>query len=196
MAHGSCAQRRRLGGWVVTGIEVARATFNHAGLQFPTLPSSLAAKLKEEDPWIFSTRGIPKYPYFLDFYEDELQMANLEAYAILAHGGHSFNSYAIQYYIVYGAVRILLHHGWGGVYMDPDETTLSLNCRIARIDEIMAAAAASPWSDSLGPLTVVASDFYGSTYVLPDGTTKSRDLDHMSPDAALDTALAWLEVQP
>jgi len=179
----------------MTGIEIARATFTESGLHFPAIPGPLAARLEEKGAWLFSTRDVPVYPYFLAHYQEELQRTGLQDYVILAHSGHSFNSYAIQYYVVYGAVRILLHHGWGGAYMDYEATTLRANECLRRVDRILATADAHPWSDSLGPLTVVASDFYGSTYTLPGEPVPGLDDDKPGPDVALELAISWLEAR-
>ena len=103
----------------LTGIEKARELFRQAGLAFPTIPKQLAARLKERGEWLFSTREVKISPYNLDDYVRESHDAPGD-YAVLCHSGYGVNSYAIQYYLVYGPVRMFLFLGWGGVYMDPD----------------------------------------------------------------------------
>lgn len=177
----------------MTGIEIARATFTDAGLLFPTIPESLAVRLKRENSWTFSTRGVPQVPYIVNYYAEELKRTDLEDYVLLAHSGHGLNSHAIQYYVVYGAVRVLLHHGWGGIFMDPEETTLRTNECLERVNRILELADAHPWCDSLGPLTVVATEFYGSSYKLPGEPAVESGRDGLAPDVALDLAISWLE---
>ena len=104
----------------MSDIEKARRLFQESGLAFPTVPDSLAARLRERRRWLFSTRTLKTSPYDLDFYLHEGDSAPA-AYAVLAHSGHGVNSYAIQYYLVCGPLRLFLHLAWGGVYTDAAE---------------------------------------------------------------------------
>jgi hypothetical protein len=56
-------------------------------------------------------------PYNLQYYVHDDDKAPA-GYVVIAHSGHGANSYAIQYYLVSGALRLFLHLGWGGVYAD------------------------------------------------------------------------------
>ena len=103
----------------MTDINKARDLFRSAGLAFPTLPDELAVKLQERDQWVFSTRPIRIWPYELDRYVNQSQRRQIRDYALLSHSGHGINSYAIQYYLVLGRLRMFLHLGWGGVDEDP-----------------------------------------------------------------------------
>ena len=80
----------------MTAIDKARKLFMEAGLRFPTLPTQLAATLKQYGQWEFSTRPISMSPYNLGHYVDEAEQAQVEDYAVLSHSGHGVNSYAIQ----------------------------------------------------------------------------------------------------
>ena len=96
----------------MTDIEKARELFRQAGLAFPTIPKQLAARLKERGEWLFSTREVKIWPYNLDDYVRESHDAPGD-YAVLCHSGHGVNSYAIQYYLVYGPLRMfVLGLGW------------------------------------------------------------------------------------
>ena len=77
-------------------LDKARQLFADAGLAFPKIPEGLAAKLKEREPWLFSTRRIKVSPYLLEHYVDEPMASQLKDYVLLSHSGHSTNSYAIQ----------------------------------------------------------------------------------------------------
>jgi len=54
----------------MTDIEKASQLFQDAGLAFPTIPEALAAQLKEQDRWLFSTRPVDISPYDLQYYVD------------------------------------------------------------------------------------------------------------------------------
>jgi hypothetical protein len=96
--------------------EEARKLFQKAGLTFPSIPEELVPRLKEQDKWLFSTREISISPYSLEHYVGEMNVAD---YVILSHPGHCVNSWAIQYYLVYKALRMFLHLGWGGLTWMP-----------------------------------------------------------------------------
>jgi hypothetical protein len=110
----------------MTDINKARELFINAGLAFPTLPEELAVKLKERDRWVFSTRPIRMWPYELDRYVHQSQRRQIRDYALLSHSGYGINSYAIQYYLVHGPLRMFLFLGWGGVYGDQKEDAANI----------------------------------------------------------------------
>jgi len=107
-------------------IKKARQLFRKAGLPFPRMPNELAARLKQQDAWLFSTRDLAVSPYNLQHYVREVDETRVEDYAVLSHSGHGVNSYALQYYLVYGPLRMFLHLGWGGVYMDPEQDKVKI----------------------------------------------------------------------
>jgi hypothetical protein len=88
----------------MTGIEKARQLFRQAGLAFPTIPKQLAARLKERGEWLFATRELKISPFNLDYYVPESHDAPGD-YAVLCHSGYGVNSYAMQYYLVYGPLQ-------------------------------------------------------------------------------------------
>lgn len=100
------------------GIEKARSLWRKTGLAFPTIPEELKRALNERGPWLYSTRSLPMSPYNLQYYLEEAELKRIKRYAVLAHSGHGVNSYAIQYYLLYKRLRLFLHLGWGGVYME------------------------------------------------------------------------------
>jgi hypothetical protein len=110
----------------MTDLERARHLFQQAGLAFPTIPEKLAARLKEQHKWLFSTRKLKMSPYNLQHYVQECDGAPVEDYAVLCHSGHGVNSYAIQYYLVHGALRMFLHLKWGGAYVDAKQTAANI----------------------------------------------------------------------
>ena len=124
----------------MTYVEKAKQLFQRSGLAFPTIPAELASQLTERGNWLFSTRNIDVSPYDLRSFVDEAVTTGAEDYAILAHSGHGVNSYAIQYYLVRGFLRMILLLGWGGVYMDCKERTAQIRNCFLLADEIVAAA--------------------------------------------------------
>lgn len=80
----------------MSDLEKDRALFHGAGLAFPGVPQPLASELREQGEWLFSTRKLKTTPYDLKFHVHESEQ-DIEDYAVLAHSGHSTNSYAIQY---------------------------------------------------------------------------------------------------
>jgi len=168
----------------VTDIDKARQLFRDAGLSFPAIPKALAVQLKERSPWVFSTRPLKMSPYNLQHYEQELERTLVKDYAVLAHSGHGANSYAIQYYLVSGSLRILLHLGWGGAYADSKADAARIRECFAVADQVVAAASKVQAGEQL---TVVGSDFYGS-YWFPSGERRRTE----KPLEALTQALGWI----
>jgi hypothetical protein len=106
------------------GIAKARQLFRDVGLAFPTIPAEFAVVLKELGPWLFSTQPVYIPPYNLKDYVDEAQGMDVKDHALLSHSGYGVSSYAIQYYLVRNPLRMFLHLGWGGLYMDTDAATV------------------------------------------------------------------------
>ncbi len=182
----------------MTDVKKARDLFSSAGLAFPTLPEELAMKLMERDRWVYSTRPIKMWPYELDRYVHQSQTRQIRDYALLSHSGHGINSYAIQYYLARGHLRMFLHLGWGGAYDDDEKEAAKIRACFLKADEVVQAMVQSAARFHAGErLTVVGSDFYGS-YWIPPGPGRarievSRDRPSVElPLAALTEVLDWL----
>lgn len=177
----------------MTACDKAKHLFQEAGLAFPTIPNEFASRLTEKGNWLFSTRHIDVSPYDLRSFVEEVETNGVEDYAILAHSGHGVNSYAIQYYLVRGFLRMFLLLGWGGVYMDRQESTAQVRDCFSLADEIVAAA---PFTKRLQPgrtLTIVATDFYGSYWLQPGERHMTEERPDKSPTDVLREALSWLK---
>jgi hypothetical protein len=124
----------------MTDIEKAQKLFEEAGLGFPTVPGELAVRLKERGEWQFSTRKVDMWPYNLHEYVREVDDRHVRDYALLCHSGHGFNSYAIQYYLVHGALRMFLHFAWGGAFMDNAVAAAGIRECFSLADRVVAAA--------------------------------------------------------
>jgi len=176
-------------------LEKARALFQKSGLAFPKVPDELAAGLKEQDNWLFSTRELEMSPYNLEHYVHEGDQAPA-SYVVLANSGHGINSYAIQYYLVSGPLRLFLHLGWGGVYMDAEAAASQIRECFSLADEIVSASMASTKFAAGERLTIVGSDFYGSYWSKPgQGWQKERSGDR-GPSEILAEVLHWLKDPP
>ncbi len=175
----------------MTDIERARRLFEEAGLAFPTIPNSLALQLKEQGKWLFSTRAIQMSPYNLDYYVQEAAATHVgDDYAVLSHSGHGVNSYAIQYYLVLGSLRMFLHLGWGGVYMDADAAAAMIRECFLLADQIVSATMTGDKVNER--LTIVGSDFYGSHWETPGQSPQTKPSYPKGPAETLAEVLQWL----
>lgn len=179
----------------MTDLEKARHLFHDAGLSFPTVPEELAVGLKERGKWLFSTRELTMSPYNLQAYTAECDDAPA-SYVVLGHSGHGANSYAIQYYLVSGPLRLFLHLGWGGVYMDADAAVSEIRECFALADEIVPTAMRAEKLAAGDRLTIVGSDFYGSYWSAPGQGRQKESGDEKRPAEVLTEVLHWLKNPP
>jgi hypothetical protein len=84
-------------------------------------------------------------PYNLQHYIHEAESSLVNDYVILSHSGHGFNSYAIQYYLVRGSLRMFLHLGWGGAYADAEKDAATIRECFSLADPVVAASEISTW---------------------------------------------------
>jgi len=162
----------------MSDIDKAEQLFRRANLSFPNIPEKLGAHLKQHGKWLFSTRELPASPYALHAYVDE--GAQAADYAILAHSGHGANSYAIQYYIVFEGLRMFLHLGWGGVYMDAKAATSQIAKCFSLADQIVLRAPKRLAANER--LMIVVSDLYGSYWLKPDQKLWQKGIFDESPE--------------
>jgi len=179
----------------MTGIEEARRLFEAAGLVVPAIPTELAARLQERGKWCFSTRELEVSPYDLDHYVRECEEL-LSDYAILSHAGYGVNSYAIQYFLVSGPLRMFLHLGWGGVYMDSVATTSKIRECFSLADEIVPAALTQGKLGDGDQLLIVGTDFYDSYWSSLKGDELRKRAAATGPVEACAEALRWLTSLP
>lgn len=179
----------------MTDLEKARRLFQDAGLTFPTVPEELAAGLKERGKWLFSTRELKMSPYNLQHYIAERDDAPAP-YVVLGHSGHGTNSYAIQYYLVSGPLRLFLHLGWGGVYMEADAAAAKIRECFALADEIVPTAMRAEKLAAGDRLTIVGSDLYGSYWSAPGQGRQTERGDEKPPAEVLTEVLHWLKNPP
>jgi hypothetical protein len=179
----------------MTDLEKARHLFQEAGLTLPTVPEKLAAGLKERGKWLFSTRELEMWPYNLQHYVHERDGTRGD-YAVLSHSGHGVNSYAIQYYLVYGPLRMFLHLGWGGIYMDTDAAASKIRECFSLADEIVPAAVKVESLVAGEHLTIVGSDFYGSYWSAPGHGRRKETRNDKDPVEVLTEVIRWLKNPP
>jgi hypothetical protein len=117
----------------------------------------------------------------------------VDEYVVLAHAGHGVNSYAIQYYLVQGALAMFLHLRWGGVYSDAEADAAEIRDCLSLADEIVAAVRVTERLRPGDQLKVVAATFYGS-YWLPPGRKGQRNPgdNYKPPAVVLAEVLRWL----
>ena len=177
----------------MTDIEKSRQLFQEAGLTFPKIPDELAACLKKQDEWLFSTRKIEMSPYNLQHYIRELDETHVEDYIVLSHSGHSANSYAIQYYLVHGTLEMFLHLGWGGVYMDNEKAASKINDCFSIADKIVPAAQTAENFQAQARMRIVGSDFYGRYWFVTGKNGQKESKDPKGPAEVLTEALHWMK---
>jgi hypothetical protein len=179
----------------MTGIEKAKRLFHKAGLAFPTIPEELAAQLRELGRWLFSTRPVDIWPYDLQDYVREVEETQVEDYALLCHSGHGVNSYALHYYLVHGSLHMFLQLGWGGIYMDGEAKAATIRDCFSMADRIVPAAQSTGRFQAGERLTIVASDFGGSFWLLPGEKLENwreKVRSNEGPSVVLTQALDWL----
>ena len=172
------------------GIVKARALFKEAGLAFPVFPRKLASSLKERGKWLYSPRPIEISPYDLMDYVNKAGASHTDDYAVLSHSGQGANSYAIQYYLVCGPLRMFLFLGWGGIYMNKQKDASMIQECFGLANRIAKAGAQKLRSDSR--LTVVVSDFYGSYWSPHVNAGRVKLSDSKTPQEVLREVLNWL----
>ncbi|MGA2608829.1 MAG: hypothetical protein ABSH01_15400 [Terriglobia bacterium] len=141
--------------------------FQQAGLAFPKIPEQLAAKLREQGMWLFSTGELDMSQHNLQHYVQECDGAPVEDYGVLCHSGHCVNSYALQHYLVHGTLRMFLHLEWGGVYMDAKQTAANIRECFSLADEVIPVLNTNQRLRLTDPPLIVCSDFYGSYWSAP-----------------------------
>ena len=171
-------------------VEKARTLFEEAGLAFPDIPQELAERLKEQDKWLFATREVSISPYNLEHYVCE---ANVKDYVILSHSGHGVNSYAIQYYVVYKILRMFLHLGWGGVYMDAKAAATKIHDCFSLANEIIPVAQASRGGAGWGPANNRGVGLLRELLVLPGENRRDEVEGAEGPALVLAGALRWFQ---
>jgi hypothetical protein len=176
----------------MAAIEKAKQLFRESGLAFPMVPEELAAQLKERDKWLFATREISAWPYNLHQYVREVEETHVEDYALLSHSGHGANSYAIQYYIVYGRLRLFLHLGWGGWYADAKKDGAKILECFSLADEIIITVQTMARLRAGDLITIVGSDFYGSYWLAPGESRRVEQEYKQGPTGVLAEALRCL----
>ena len=129
-------------------------------------------------------------PYNLQGYANKNQV---EDYVLLSHSGHGINSYAIQYYLVHGNLKMFLHLGWGGVYMDKPRADAQIQTCFALADKIVLAVQTSEKLQEGSELKIVCSDFYGSYWSAPEIEAQKENASSRKPQDMLTEVLHWLQ---
>ena len=177
----------------------AKALLNSVGIDFPPLPRNLASDFKQREKSCFSTRPVTLSPYRFDEYVREGTTAHVQDYMLIGHAGHGANSYAWHYYLVNGPLRLFLQLAWGGVYMDEDRATRTVNECFALVSRLFTAVQEGRDGDHLRsnePLIIAGSEFYGSYWMKPGGEGQRiphEDSSRVKPSFVLAEVLHWLK---
>lgn len=173
-------------------IEKARRLFQESGLVFPMVPSVLAKQLTEQDTWLFASCHLTASPYDLHYYVTEFDGPDIGDFAILSHSGHGVNSYAIQYYLGNGPLRLFLHLGWGGAYMDTDACASQIRECFSLSDQIVSATPSIEDRLQNSRLIIVGSDFYGSYWSAPGIPPTDKQKPPIEVSGMLRDVIEWI----
>jgi hypothetical protein len=192
----------------MTDVEKARKLFHDSGLAFPAVPVELAVRVKElgderlpmrdnisdrpGSSWLFSTRELDMSPYNLQHYVEEAESGPVNDYLIVSHSGHGVNSYAIQYYLVRGSLRMFLHLGWGGAYANAEKDAATIRKCFSLADRVVAASENRAKFQLGEHLIIVSSDFCESYWLRPGEERQRKRDNRVSPAQVITQALEWL----
>ncbi|MFZ2278304.1 MAG: hypothetical protein WAW39_10915 [Prosthecobacter sp.] len=174
-----------------SGLEKARATFQHAGLTLPHIPQELACRLEQQDRWIFSTRDDTMSPGELTMYVNE-SYDPPPPYVMLAYSRHWAD--AMVYYLVFGPLRLFLYLSWGEGVLDATEEKAEIQKCFALADEILTAAMTSGKLFPDEYLTVLGSNLHPSHWGLSTHghIRRSKLINSRRPSVLLTKILRWL----
>lgn len=128
----------------MSAIEELRLLFESAELIAPPVPAPLEPYLRERERWAFATREIdPMAMYSFDRYLLEAVAASVDDYVAVSHAGHGANSYGLNYHLVYGPIAVFAQTGWGGAYMDAEESAAEVGRQFTQCAELIAITEAS-----------------------------------------------------
>ena len=148
-------------------IEQARKLFRDIGLAFPYVPEELGAQLTRQSDWVFGTRADAPALYDIDSFVVEACAEPELGYLLFGQDGHGVNSYAMHYYLVRGALALFVQSGWGGAYMDVEESARVIEARFGLARQLADAVDAVAEAGGFEPnerLVVLESDFYGGRW--------------------------------
>jgi hypothetical protein len=174
-----------------------------AGIDLPPIPECLRPNFRERGPWTYSSRRISASPFAFGCYVEEARNGLVTDYVLVAHDGRGINLYAMHYFLVSRPLQLLLQVAWGGLCMNPEKTTASVNrCfTLARelLDAVPVAIRAGRITEA-DRLTVVASDFHGGFWEVVSADEDRRvpplawrevRRERCNPPAVLEEALEW-----
>lgn len=148
-------------------IEQVREHFRDNGLAFPYIPEELGPRLIRHSEWVFATRADSPAPYDIDSFVVEACKEPELQYLLVGQDGHGINSYAMHYYLVRGPLALFVQSGWGGAYMDEEESAHAIDARFSLARQLADAVEAMAKGGRFEPnerLVVFESDFYGGRW--------------------------------
>ena len=187
------------------------ATLSRAGLVCPLVPSALLGGLAvsgESVGWAWGTsnlfRSFDVYWWPQETIHGLVDRDTPDLF-LFGQRGHGANSYGLGLVARYGPVAVIQQTGWGGVYMDADQSTAAANAAVSswarlvsEVDDLIAEGVAR--HDKLR-YAVVYSDYRAVAQVLkrskrapvgpgrpqgsPDGWRVVADMNQSDPDVEL-----------
>jgi len=120
-------------------IQTAHSLFAIEGLILPFVPASLQTDFKELAEWVYGTRDNTPPLYNIRHFVQEAE-AGTDDYVLIGHDGHGVNSYAMHYYLVYGAINLFIQMSWGGAYTDNAKAAKRISNVFAQAEKLVKTA--------------------------------------------------------
>lgn len=120
-------------------------TLGIAGIAVPPLGPRDFTDLHAYGRWSWGSRyvsGLDLYLFNIDVIAQTL--IDDGPFFALSHGGHGLNSYGLSLVTTAGPVAAFVQHGYGGAFMDPVTSLISINTTYSRLRGLLAGIHEAP----------------------------------------------------
>ncbi|MDR7086852.1 hypothetical protein J2X11_001691 [Aeromicrobium panaciterrae] len=102
------------------GYKLMQSTLLEAGLTMPPVPDELRTRLRQDEPWLWTTEEFDRPTRIDDYLMSSYSYITgpVVDHATLSHGGHGITSYAITWRMAWGPLAFVVQSGFGGLYSD------------------------------------------------------------------------------
>jgi hypothetical protein len=151
----------------LNAFEYAQQLFADYNLPMPPVPLDIRDQLVVLFDWLFGTREDTPSPYRLTWFVDDFLANDEPEYLLFGHDGEGINSYAMHYYLVRGPLALFLQIGWGGAYMDNEESRAKMAAHFTQAYDLIEWLDIGLSKGIISPqerFVVVHSDFYSTQF--------------------------------
>lgn len=179
------------------------ALLAETGLTMPPMPADAEQRLKEREPWCFSTRALKAPPSDLAHYARKGIGGASPDYVLVAQAAHGLSRNALHYFLVQGPLQIFLQIGWPDASAERSRATELVSECFTLANQLATAVPRALQSGRVsreGRITVVASDLgecfwevaaAGVRATQPNRSPRSKGRDVRGPREVLAEAAAW-----